>query len=74
MSCESRNEYISVQKHRYRRAGKPYKTRLLDEVCGYERKYATKLLNGRRKSGKGKRGRKSGCSNPDLIKALNGKT
>jgi len=73
MSCESRNEYISVQKHRYRRAGKPYKTRLLDEVCevcGYERKYATKLLNGRRKSGKGKRGRKSEYNDPDLIKAL----
>ena len=73
MSCESRSEYISVQKRRYQRAGKPYKTRLLDEVCevcGYERKYATKLLNGRRKPSKNKRGRKSEYNDPNLIKAL----
>ncbi|RKX41165.1 MAG: hypothetical protein DRP64_11685 [Verrucomicrobia bacterium] len=30
MSYETRTEYITVQKHRYKRAGKPYKTRLLD--------------------------------------------
>ena len=47
MSCEARGEYIAVQKRRYRRAGKVYKTRLIDEVCevcGYERKYVIKLL------------------------------
>lgn len=33
MSCETRIEYIAVQKRRYKRAGKAYKTRLLDEVC-----------------------------------------
>ena len=73
MSCESRSEYISVQKRRYRRAGKAYKTRLLDEVCevcGYERKYAVKLLNGTRSPSKGKRGRKSEYNDPELIKAL----
>ena len=73
MSCESRNEYISVQRRRYRRAGKPYKTRLLDEVCevcGYERKYATKLLNNAHKPSKGKRGRKGEYNDPELIKAL----
>jgi hypothetical protein len=46
-SCESRSEYSAVQKRRYRRAGKAYKTRRIDEVCevcGYERKYAIKLL------------------------------
>jgi len=32
MSYETRTEYITVQKRRYKRAGKPYKTRLLDEV------------------------------------------
>jgi len=40
MSYETRTEYITVQKRRYKRAGKPYTTRLLDEVCeicGYER-------------------------------------
>ncbi|HKL22755.1 MAG TPA: hypothetical protein VJ904_13190, partial [Tichowtungia sp.] len=73
MSCESRSEYISVQKRRYRRAGKTYKTRLLDEVCevcNYERKYAVKLLNGTRRPSKGKRGRKSEYNDPELIKAL----
>ena len=61
MSCETRIEYIAVQKRRYRRAKKGYKTRLLDEVCtvcGYERKHAIKLLNGSLKPSKGKRGRK----------------
>jgi hypothetical protein len=73
MSCESRNEYISVQKRRYKRAGKAYKTRLLDEVCAvcsYERKYATRMLNGGRKPASGKRGRKSEYNGPELIKAL----
>ena len=73
MSCESRKEYISVQKRRYRRAGKAYKTRLLDEVCavcGYERKYAIKLLNGRLRSSKGRRGRKSRYDVPELVGAL----
>lgn len=73
MSCESRSEYISVQKRRYRRAGKRYKTRLIDEVCevgGYERKYAIKLLNGALKAAEGKRGRRSEYSNPELVKAL----
>lgn len=32
MSCESRSEYILIQKRRYRRAGKACKTRLLDEL------------------------------------------
>lgn len=73
MSCESRSEYISVQKRRYRRAGKAYKARLLDEVCevcDYERKYAVKLLNGTRKPSVGTRGRKSEYNDPELIKAL----
>jgi len=33
MSFETKNEYIAVQRRRYSRAGKPYKTRLPDEVC-----------------------------------------
>ena len=73
MSCESRNEYISVQKRRYRRAGRAFKTRLLDEVCEiceYERKHAIKLLNGSLKRTGGKRGRKSEYNDPELIKAL----
>jgi hypothetical protein len=73
MSYESRNEYISVQKRRYRRAGRAFKTRLLDEVCevcDYERKHAIKLLNGSLKGAAGKRGRKGEYNNPELIKAL----
>ncbi len=73
MSCEARNEYITVQKHRYRRAGTAYKTLLLDEiceVCGYERKHAIKLLNGSFKPSKGKRGRKGEYDSAELLKAL----
>jgi hypothetical protein len=73
MSCEARGEYIAVQKRRYRRAGRVYKTRLIDEVCevcGYERKYAIKLLNGAFKASGGKRGRKGEYNSPELIKAL----
>jgi hypothetical protein len=46
---------------------------LLDEVCevcGYERKYAIRLLNGASKPSTGKRGRKSEYNDPELIKAL----
>jgi hypothetical protein len=73
MSCESKQEYIQVQKRRYRRAGRAYKTRLLDEVCAvcaYDRKYAIKVLNGTRKPSAGKRGRKSEYNDPELLKAL----
>jgi len=73
MSYETKTEYIAVQRRRYKRAGKPYKTRLLDEVCevcGYERKYAIKLLNGSLKTSQGKRGRKSEYADPELIKSL----
>lgn len=73
MSCETRIEYIAVQKRRYRRAEKAYKTRLLDEVCtvcGYERKHAIKMLNGSLKPSRGKRGRKGEYDSPALRKAL----
>lgn len=73
MSCESRSEYIAVQKRRYIKAGKAYKSRLLDEVCvvcGYDRKYATKLMNGSLKSSRGKRGRKAQYDSPELTRVL----
>lgn len=47
MSYGSKKEYIQTQRRRYRRAGRSFKTQLLDEVCevcGYEQKYAIKLL------------------------------
>jgi len=73
MSYETKTEYIAIQKHRYRRAGKRYKTKLLDEVCevcGYNRKHAIKLLNGSFKSSAGRRGCKSKYDSPELKKAL----
>ena len=73
MSYETRTEYIMVQQRRYKRAGKPYKTRLLDEVCevcGYERKHAIKLLNGSLKPSCRKRGRKGEYAEPEFVKAL----
>jgi hypothetical protein len=52
MSRSTRDEYLEKMRCRYRRyTGKPAKSRLLDEFCeltGHERKYATKLLGGRR--------------------------
>jgi hypothetical protein len=47
-----RAEYLRQAGPRYRRAGRAFKKTILDEfcaVCGYERKYAIKLLKGRRK-------------------------
>ena len=52
MSRSTRDEYLQKMRCRYRRyTGRPAKGRLLDEFClvtGHERKYATKLLSGRR--------------------------
>ncbi len=52
MSRPTRDEYLQKMRCRYRRyTGKEAKGRLLDEFCqvtGHERKYATKLLGGRR--------------------------
>ncbi|WP_233231544.1 integrase [Tichowtungia aerotolerans] len=73
MSCESKQEYIEVQRRRYCRVAKAYKTRLLDEVCevcGYDRKYAIKLLGRSKQPSKKKRGRKSEYDDPELTKAL----
>lgn len=73
MSQNTTHEYITQQKRRYKRAGKRYKTRLLDEVCtvcGYDRKYASKLLSGSLGLPQAKRGRKPYYNAPGLLKAL----
>jgi hypothetical protein len=60
MSRESRREVVERLRWRYRQAGRRYRTKLLDQVCGlcgYERKYAIKVLGGRRP---GPRGRPQG--------------
>ena len=49
MSAKSRKEVLEQARARYRSRGKEGRSRLLDELCalcGYERKYASKLLSG----------------------------
>lgn len=48
MSMTARREYLKQIYHRYRFAAKAEKTGILDEFCrntGYQRKYATRILN-----------------------------
>jgi hypothetical protein len=50
MARRSKQEYLSVMWHRYQHGGRAERSALLDEVtrmCGYHRKYAIGLLNGR---------------------------
>ena len=61
MSQLSRKEYLAKMRWRYAGRGTEGRSRLLDEVCevcGYERKYAIKLMNRRQPAPKGKAGRK----------------
>jgi len=65
-------EYTERIRERYRRAGKEYKQRILDEfckVCGYHRKHAIRLLNQDRRRRKKKPGRVSQYG-PDERKVL----
>src|SRR5215472_993885 len=51
MSARSRKELLEQARARYRFRGREGRSRLLDEICalcGYERKYAIKVLGGRR--------------------------
>jgi hypothetical protein len=51
MSMETRREVVERARRRYRRAGRRYRRVLIEElrrVCGYERKYAIKVLTGNR--------------------------
>jgi hypothetical protein len=48
MTTTSKQEYLKQARPRYQRAGREYKRQILDEfcaICGYERKWAIKLLN-----------------------------
>jgi hypothetical protein len=61
-----------VKKRRDRKAGKAYKTGLLDEACegcGYERKHAAQLLSGTRTVSGGRR-RKADYGSSGLAGAL----
>jgi hypothetical protein len=49
MSGKSRWDYLKAIYSRYKKVSKPLRARILDEfcqVCGYNRKYAIRLLNG----------------------------
>jgi hypothetical protein len=62
MSEKSREEVLKVMRERYARRGRAARMKLLDEfceLCGYERKYAIKLLGGKRRR-EGQVPRKSG--------------
>ena len=79
MSARSRKEVLEQARQRYCQRGREGRSRLLDEVCelcGYERKYAIKVLSGKR-AVVGSSGRKRGGSQPiygvaerEVIKAI----
>jgi hypothetical protein len=49
MGAKSRWDYLKAIYSRYKKVAKPLRARILDEfcqVCGYDRKYAIRLLNG----------------------------
>lgn len=63
MSAKSRREVLEQARQRYAGRGREGRSRLLDEVCqltGYERKYAIKVLSGRRPIGGQGRVRRGG--------------
>lgn len=77
MSNTSRSEYLESIKPRYRKANKNEKKIIIDEfciVCGYNRKYAIRLLNQKSTPKndweKRKRGPKKKYDHPDIIKIL----
>jgi len=62
MVQQSKREYLAAIVKRYVEAGRVYKQRILDEfckVCGYHRKHAIRLLNGRTTPRQRKPGRPS---------------
>ena len=79
MSAKSRQEVLGQARERYQRRGKRARSRLLDEVCalcGYERKYASKVLSKKRPiagRGGGRRGGSQavyGEAEREVIKAI----
>jgi len=77
MSNTSRSEYLQSIQPRYRKANKTEKNKILDEfcmICGYNRKYAIRLLNQKSPPKcdweKRKRGPKKKYDHPDILKVL----
>lgn len=75
MGTGSRREYLAAIRERYRSAGRRAKAAILDEfcaVCGYNRKYAIRLLGKRRRGARRKRGPRPYYDGPVIahLKAL----
>ena len=77
MSNQSKYEYLQRLRLRYDGATKQQKQAMLDEfctVCGYNRKYAIRLLNTqqrpRNRANLSKRGRKKIYGDPLIVQAL----
>lgn len=73
MGHKEKNAYREAIRDRYRTASRHEKKRILDEfcaVCGYNRKYAIRLLNRPVRRKKRKRGRKSRYADAAFTKAL----
>ena len=77
MSPTFKSEYLQTVKNRYKNSSKSEKQTILDEfckVCGYNRKYAIRLLNSKArpkaKRNKKKQGRKSQYDDPLILKVL----
>jgi len=76
MSNKAKQEYLKEIKHRYKKADKAEKNRILTEfckTCGYNRKYAICLLNQKEKKKitvKKRPGRKPNYNNPVIIHFL----
>jgi hypothetical protein len=73
MGKDERYAYLKAVKDRYRQADKKSKAIILDEfchVCGYNRKYAIRLLNRKRKRARRRPGRKPVYRSEELVRAL----
>lgn len=73
MGKDERYAYLKAVKERYHQAAKKSKAIILDEfcqVCGYNRKYAIRLLNRKRKRAKQRPGRKPVYQSEELVLAL----
>jgi len=77
MSNGSKREYLDSIRHRYRKSSKNEKEKMLDEfcsVCGYNRKYAIRILNQKSTPKSAwemrKRGPKKKYDHPDILEVL----
>ena len=73
MGKDERYAYLKAVKDRYRQADEKSKAIILDEfchVCGYNRKYAIRLLNRKRKRARRRPGRKPVYRSEELVRAL----